>query len=293
MIGPEVDRAIYNHLIATLALSECYGITRAPVLRSPVARAVAHAVKARSPRLGWRYAFQAPEADSSVTGWAVMALRSAETAGIPVEHSFHDEVARWFEALTVKAIIEPGLLRAASSPDGESHWLTAYSRPEDAGKLVTVPGLNDDYYFTPASTAIMVMAQRLMGRPPSSKGEKALQTVLAFPPEKWSPDDRSSWKQADFYYWYHATYALAQIAGADDERWRRWSQGVEAALLSTQNLGNARGECREGSWEPVDRWSCEGGRVYATAIAVLTLQVHFRLPRLLAQKKDIPTLQLR
>jgi hypothetical protein len=29
--------------------------------------------------------------------------------------------------------------------------------------------------------------------------------------------------------------------------------------------------CRAGSWEPVDRWSTDGGRVYATAINVLTL----------------------
>ena len=31
-----------------------------------------------------------------------------------------------------------------------------------------------------------------------------------------------------------------------------------------------------GSWEPIDRWGGEGGRVYATAINALTLEVYYR-----------------
>jgi hypothetical protein len=40
-------------------------------------------------------------------------------------------------------------------------------------------------------------------------------------------------------------------------------------------LGRAQrqGGCGEGSWDPVDKWGSEGGRVYATAINVLTLSL--------------------
>ena len=34
--------------------------------------------------------------------------------------------------------------------------------------------------------------------------------------------------------------------------------------------------CANGSWDPVDRWGFEGGRVYATAINALTLEVYYR-----------------
>ena len=34
--------------------------------------------------------------------------------------------------------------------------------------------------------------------------------------------------------------------------------------------------CRRGSWDPTGRWSPEGGRVYSTALAVLTLEVYYR-----------------
>jgi len=31
-----------------------------------------------------------------------------------------------------------------------------------------------------------------------------------------------------------------------------------------------------GSWDPLDRWSTTGGRVYQTAICTLTLEVYYR-----------------
>ena len=38
--------------------------------------------------------------------------------------------------------------------------------------------------------------------------------------------------------------------------------------------------CEDGSWDPaVDKWGSIGGRVYATAINVLTLEVYYRYPR--------------
>ncbi len=46
------------------------------------------------------------------------------------------------------------------------------------------------------------------------------------------------------------------------------------ALVKPQNVRSSG--CKNGSWEPVDRWSCEGGRVYATAINALTLEVYYR-----------------
>ncbi len=50
---------------------------------------------------------------------------------------------------------------------------------------------------------------------------------------------------------------------------------MKAALLPNQKL--AKHGCENGSWDPSeDRWGFEGGRVYATAMNCLTLEVYYR-----------------
>jgi hypothetical protein len=50
---------------------------------------------------------------------------------------------------------------------------------------------------------------------------------------------------------------------------------MKNALVPHQHTG--KDGCRNGSWNPeVDRWGFEGGRVYATAINALTLEVYYR-----------------
>ena len=48
---------------------------------------------------------------------------------------------------------------------------------------------------------------------------------------------------------------------------------VEALL---PNQWRDRGICNNGSWDPVGCWTRKGGRVYATAINALTLEVYYR-----------------
>ena len=58
---------------------------------------------------------------------------------------------------------------------------------------------------------------------------------------------------------------------------------MKGAIVKNQNTGSTG--CRDGSWEPVSRWSCEGGRVYATAINALTLEVYFRYANVLSDNR--------
>jgi hypothetical protein len=53
---------------------------------------------------------------------------------------------------------------------------------------------------------------------------------------------------------------------------------MKKALIPNQARPEAG--CAHGSWDPsVDRWGMVGGRVYATALNVLTLEVSFRYPQ--------------
>jgi len=46
-------------------------------------------------------------------------------------------------------------------------------------------------------------------------------------------------------------------------------------LTGLQRLED-RDACVYGSWDPIDAWGTAGGRVYATAINALTLEVYYR-----------------
>lgn len=284
-IGPEVDRYIYNHMIGALALCEAYGMTRIWLLRAPAERAVQFIVDARTPGMGWRYLPRSGDTDASVTGWAVTVLKSAESAGLSFDRSVYADVRKWYEAATTSAGVARKVTGDRDWDETRTFTLTGYLGAKDAGSLVSVGGLNEHYHYTPSQTAVMMMCLEMMDGSSGQLGEKGIDTLFAFLPAKWTIEDRASWRKVDFYYWYHATYALFQTLSSDDPRWKRWGEALRPALAEMQNLKGFEGHCLEGSWEPIDRWSCEGGRVYATALGALTLEVLYRYPRVLALDK--------
>jgi hypothetical protein len=78
------NEGMYAHAIATLALCEAYGLTRDSKLMDPAQRAVNFIVAAQDPKGGgWRYEPRQP-GDTTVTGWQVMALKSAKASGLKV-----------------------------------------------------------------------------------------------------------------------------------------------------------------------------------------------------------------
>ena len=82
---------MYGQAIGTLALGEAAGITHREDFFQPLERAVKFLCKAQIPRSGgWRYqphpSLEHPGV-LSVTGWVIMALRSAEMAGVKVSQT--------------------------------------------------------------------------------------------------------------------------------------------------------------------------------------------------------------
>jgi len=74
---------MYAHALATIAVCEAYGLSQDPALRLPAQRAVNFLVTAQHSAGGWRYT-PGMAGDLSVTGWVVMALKSAQMAGLDV-----------------------------------------------------------------------------------------------------------------------------------------------------------------------------------------------------------------
>lgn len=119
-------------------------------------------------------------------------------------------------------------------------------------------------YQQPSTTRPSMSAVGLYGRmmigwpqdhPPLLKGAVAL--------SKEHPRD------GNIYLNYYASQVLHHVGGAG---WRRWNPRMRNYLVQTQ----AEGGHEEGSWYFDEAWSDRGGRLYTTALAILTLEVYYR-----------------
>jgi len=264
-IGGQTEHMMYNHVISALAIVEAFDITQLGPLRDSAHKAVAFVIKAQNEeesqvgetnkrKLAWRYEPKSGDNDSSVTGWISMLLKAAENAKIPFTRAAYGGISRWYKMATDE---ETGVV-GYNRKWGPRYPLGAFIR-----------GVNgrDRFEILPSCTAIAIMGQLFMKKRPATL-DKSIKKMMEFIPS-WK-DDRT----ADFYYWYNATYALYQYYKSSDANWSKWNTALKAALLPKQVKG--AGVCEEGSWKPVTRWSCKGGRLATTALGALILEVYYR-----------------
>ncbi len=237
------------HVVCAQALAEAYGMTGTMQLREPAQRAVDFLAAAQNPGKGWRYSYQSGDNDSLVTGWAVQALKAAELSGLSFPKSCYDGA---------RALID-------ENTEG-AYARTGYTHP-GTGR-VYIPGLNENFDHHEALTAAAVTARLLMD---GNRGDPRHPTgcdLLLRDKPNWG------WNGTDFHYWHQATLALFLVDGPAGPKWKAWHEDVLNALVKNQNSRSAG--CKHGSWEVIDRWSGEGGRVYAAAINALTLETPYR-----------------
>lgn len=242
--------SIYNHAIGTMALCEAYAVSRDFTLKRNAEQAVKFCVEAQNPGLGWKYGIKSGRNDTSVTGWMVLALKAAKTAGIDVPDGAFEGAQKWF----VRATNSEGDV-GYETPGGGSSYLAP-----NEGK----------YDVVPCMTAVSVICRIFTGEKRSEDAIRKGAKILADNPPDWS--DPNNARKLNFYYWYYGTYAMFQVGG---DRWHAWNKSMQQALLPRQRQ---RG-CEDGSWDPLAEWCLAGGRVYATAINALTLEIYYRYER--------------
>lgn len=111
---------MYDHGLATIAMCEAYGLSQDPNIRKYAQRAVDYIIYAQHEGGGWRYGAK-QAGDTSVVGWQVMALKSAQMAGLDVNEMAMKKATRFLESVCDKDNTEGyGYDRV-----GSSHTLTA------------------------------------------------------------------------------------------------------------------------------------------------------------------------
>ncbi|OGF46382.1 MAG: hypothetical protein A2452_00875 [Candidatus Firestonebacteria bacterium RIFOXYC2_FULL_39_67] len=83
-IGTPNKNSMYTHFIDMIALSEAYSVGGASGIKTNVQKATEFVLNAQGNNLekAWRYGSASTDADLSVTGWGIMALKDAYYAGI-------------------------------------------------------------------------------------------------------------------------------------------------------------------------------------------------------------------
>jgi len=123
------DGSLYGHAIATLAMVENYGMSERSSARSSAQKAIDFLMSIQTPPGGWRYQSCPQESDSSVTGWVVMALKSAKTAEIAVDAKGFQGASRWYDTV--------------SSADG----YIGYQRPGFGSSAMTAVGMTSRVFM--------------------------------------------------------------------------------------------------------------------------------------------------
>lgn len=109
------ERGMYNHGIATFALSETYQLTQDPDLKRPVQQAIDFIVSAQNYQGGWGYLPKQP-GDLTLTGWQVMALKSASAAGLEVPSNTILRIDSFLDTQQVESGVFYGYGKPGRSP---------------------------------------------------------------------------------------------------------------------------------------------------------------------------------
>ena len=235
--------ALYSHAIATIALCEAYGMTLDPMLHEPTQQAIDYIVQTQNTELGgWRYQ-PTRSSDTSVTGWMMMALKSAQLAKLNVPQKTMDGIDQW---LTLAQTSESRSYKFIYNP-------YATARQEHGrrpSRTMTSVGLLMRLYsgWRRDDEKMIWGAEYLLENVPSMR-------------------------ERDTYYWYYATQVMFHMGG---EYWETWQDNLYPMLRDTQVQDGPLA----GSWNPRypvrDRWGSHAGRLYVTTMNLLSLEVHYR-----------------
>jgi hypothetical protein len=173
----------YCHAIATYAIAEAYGMQNDPtsntMLREPLLRGVRYVLQNQNPDGGWRY-LKGQKSDISMSGWHLMALKSAEIAGVNIPRSAKAEVVAFLKARSL-------------------------------GTYGGLAGYREELPPSASMTAEAMFCKQMLGmRRDNAASREAAEYLLARLPTRETFNE---------YYWYYGTLAMYQFGGDGWNSW--------------------------------------------------------------------------
>lgn len=117
----------------------------------------------------------------------------------------------------------------------------------------------------PSTNAIGLLSRMYLGW---KRDNPALERGIAFLSEK-GPAPNDIYRENDMYYNYYATQVMHHFGG---DPWKKWNAKMRDQVVESQGKSGHE----KGSWWSNHHWTAAGGRLYETALSVMTLEVYYR-----------------
>ncbi len=234
----EPGGTMYSHGLVSIVLCEAYAMTEDPELGPYAQQAIRYIEHTQEDSGGgWRYSPK-EKGDTSVVGWQVMAMKSAIGSGLEVKPRTIKLTKKF---LTQMGNSDIGMFGYMSKPDRKTASLRA-------------------------CTAIGLLCRMYLGAEKDSAEIRNGVNLL----DEWGSDNEGSHDRVtSMYYNYYATQVMKQYGG---DMWKTWNTGMRDYLVEQQE----REGPATGSWMFDEKYSIAAGRLYATSLACMTLEVYYR-----------------
>jgi hypothetical protein len=266
----------YEIAICSLALAEAAGMGNVADTRSAAQKAIDYCTEEHengdgSEKRAWRYQKKSPTEDISVSGWFIMALKSAKVAGLHVNPSSFEGAMKFLDTCELKNCAPHGVDTSYGPPSRFMYQPHGEKGPKDMNGGESSCG-------HARTTAIGLLCRQFLG-----VNKETLQSSVDLMIELGGAPQWNNGKidghafasgQTDLYYWYYGTLCVFQQGG---DAWKKWNAGLKKALTESQCKG---GGDNDGSWDPVGVFAEDWGRVGETALGALCLEVYYRYMQL-------------
>ena len=197
--GAHVNNRFYTHALCTIAICELYAMTKDETLRESAQKAIDYCVKTQNLAGGWRYVPDrfSYDADVSVTGWIVMALKSGQGAGLEVSEKTFEKISTFLDATS------------------REHGSQSVYR-DIRGQVPR-----------PSMSAEALLCRELLGwKRDDARLARGIENLVTNHPISFTEPEKR-----DVYYWYYATQAIHHYGG---EQWRLWNERMREELPKHQ-----------------------------------------------------------
>ncbi len=227
---------MYSHGLATIAMCEVFGLTGDPRVKTSAQLGLNYIVNAQDPAGGGWRYSPRSPGDTSVTGWQLMALKSGQMAGLTVPRETLKKTEAFLNSVEVR----------------NTGGYTYMPGSEESITMTAVGALCRQYLgVNPRNPSLLGSIKKIRGVPPSGN---------------------------NIYYEYYATQVMHHMG---DEAWQFWNLGpdgtgkggIRDVLIAKQDRGEGGRPGQKGSFAGTDH---VGGRLGATSMSLLTLEVYYR-----------------
>jgi hypothetical protein len=283
------DSWIFAYLIAMAVwgITESYAVSidpavapkGDPILRRAAQAGVDYLIRAQTPGGGWRYSVRASQSDSSATSWVLMTLKTADLAGLDLAQKALDGIDSWLERCSFDITGE--IETPADLASDYDYEVGSRRRFKAFGAYFELSGRENSALQQTSMTVAIMVCRFFMGWKRSHPFQIGCANfIVADHLPRWMEGLTQNMAIAWFhYYWYYGTLAMYQMGG---RYWRAWNERIRRMYPEKQRKSPPE---LYGSWDP-DTALLNGGRLFSTAMSILTLESYYRFSPTLGD--DVP-----